>query len=101
MYYMSVDLDAETRLGPENRGLVGILPHEAGAGPSEMPVGGGVPVDRPQEVQVLDKLRGLHAEVLLDKGLNLFRGYLLGPEGVYHDGNRVRHAYGVGKLHLA
>ena len=55
------------------------LPGELGLAPSEVSEGGGLPVDRPAEVQVLDDARGGEIELALDQLLQLALGSLPVP----------------------
>src|SRR5688572_22293975 len=88
------------REGPQRVRLVRPLPGEFLLVAAEVPVGGGLLVDRPAEVQVLDDALRAEGEDLADRGHDLVLGDLARAVGVGHDGDRVRHADRVGHLDL-
>src|SRR6267143_5285019 len=85
----------------EGVGPVGPLPGELGLAAAEVAVGGGLLVDRAQEVQVLDDARRLEAEGLADRPRDLLLRDRVGPERLHHHADRLRDADRVSHLHLA
>src|SRR6476620_9309808 len=81
-------------------GLVGALPREVVVLAAEVPVGGGLLVDRAVQVQRVAEGARAQVEVLVDELLDLAAADLLGAERLDHDRHRVRHADGVGDLDL-
>ena len=82
-------------------GLVGPLPGELGLGAAEVAAAGGLAVDRPAQVEVLDDPRGGQREVPADQLGDLVVGDLAGALGVDVDAHGLGDADGVGELHLA
>ena len=66
-----------------------------------MAAAGGLAVDRPAQVEVLDDARRGQREVLADQLGDLRVGDLAGAVGVDVDADRLGDADGVGELHLA
>ena len=85
----------------EGLGLVGAFPGELGLGSAEVAAAGGLAVDRPAQVEVLDDPRGVQRERLADQAGDLGVGDLAGAEGVDVDADRLGDADGVGELDLA
>src|SRR3954452_20132653 len=81
-------------------GLVGALPREVVVLAPEVPVGGGLLIDRAMQVQRLAKGAGTQIEVLVDELLDLPATDLLRAEGLDHDRHRMPDADGVGHLDL-
>src|SRR5512133_1102278 len=80
--------------------LVGALPGEVVVVAAEVPVGGGLLIDRAVQVQGVAEGAGAQVEVLVDEPLDLPAADLVGPEGLDHDRHRMRDADGVGDLDL-
>src|SRR5262249_26250754 len=86
---------------PERVLLVRALPGELLLRPTEVPVGRGLLVDGPEQVEVLDDLPRLETEGAADRLRDALLGNLRGPEGLHHHRDRVRHADRVADLDLA
>ncbi|EAU68690.1 hypothetical protein STIAU_6032 [Stigmatella aurantiaca DW4/3-1] len=81
--------------------LVGALPGELFLGAAEVPVRGGLLVDGPQQVQVLDNLARTQAEHLAHRQSNLLFRHGGRAERLHHHAHRLGDPDGVGDLHLA
>src|SRR5205823_12278353 len=87
--------------GLQVRDAVRTLPGEFGKLPAEMPVRGGLLVDRAQQVQVPDDRGRTQVEDLTDRLLDPVHRYRLGPEALHEQAHRVGLADRVRHLGLA
>src|SRR5687767_6796701 len=78
-----------------------VLPRERVERTPEVPVGGGVAVDRALQVEVAHDGTGTEVEDGTDGLLDLRRVDLVGAERLHEDAHRVGDADGVGDLELA
>src|SRR5256884_8588639 len=81
--------------------LVGGFPGELGLFATEVAIGGGLLVDRAQQVEHLDDALRPQIEVLDDQRRERVVGHLPGALGRHHDAGGAGHADGVGQLHQA
>src|SRR5256885_16526665 len=81
--------------------LVGGFPGELGLFATEVAVGGGLLVDRAQQVEHLDDALRPQIEVLDDQRRERVVGHLPGALGRHHDAGGARPPHGVGQLHPA
>src|SRR5262245_51705288 len=81
--------------------LVRALPGELRLVAAEVPVGGGLEVDRPQQVERLDDALGTQVEVFLHQLCDLVVRDLAGAERLDQDAHRARDPDRVGDLQLA
>src|SRR2546429_1489470 len=81
--------------------LVGCFPGELGLFAAEVAVGGGLLVDRAQQIEHLDDALRSQVEVLGDQRRERIIGHLPGALGRQHDAGGAGHADGVGQLHQA
>src|SRR5262249_42414834 len=81
--------------------LVGRLPRKLGLVAPEVSVGGGLQINRPQEVEHPDDALRPQIEMGVDELSDLLVGDEAGAFGVNSDVDRPRDAYRIRKLHLA
>src|SRR5271157_1931761 len=82
-------------------GLVGSLPGEFRLRPAEVATAGGLAINRPAQVKVLDDSRRGERETAADDLREGRVGKLAGAEAIDMDADRFGNADGVGKLDLA
>src|ERR1700704_4810317 len=89
------------RRRPQRRRLVGRFPREFGLVATEVPVSGGLEVNRAQEIEHPDDPFRTEIEVGIDELGDLLVGDEAGTLGVDRDVDRLRDTDGIGELHLA
>src|SRR4029434_7501396 len=94
-------LALEPRGAPQRFGAVDVLPRELGLVAAEMAVGGGLAIDRTQEVEHLDDALRTKVEMRGDELRDLRVRKLAGALGVHGHVDRLRDADRIRDLHLA
>ena len=84
----------------EEVGFVGSLPWQIEIGAAEMPVGGGLLVDRTSQLELANDLQRAQIEVLVDEVLDGGRRDPLRAKGLDEDRDRFADADGIGDLDL-
>src|SRR5579859_434458 len=92
---------AASRAPREGLGEIGLLPGQVEIGTTEVPVGRGLPVDRPPEAEALDDLLRPEVEVLVDEPADDLVVDGAGAEGLDVQRDRLRDADDVRDLDLA